>query len=346
MRYPHDVPAMSPTLEGFRAAFRRPAVSFAEVAWRWSVGATAIALFFFGAFEYFATLPVTGGELLFLRTKQPILVAQAIAHILRGGWSRAVSAALLAALALALLWMVLASLGRTATVRALLDYFRRDHSGENPDPNSTQTSRPVFRSVLRLNFLRMVVGIATILGVIGAGFLGGFASSDPGLSFLIWFFLATLIATLGWILNWFLSLASVFAVRNGDDAIAAVSAAVSLCRERAGALFAVSLWTGLTHIAAFFVATSVVFMSLALLGTVSWRAIALAIALVTLVYFAVADWIYIARLGGYICLAEMPEVRSTTPAPIPDPPPPVPIRTAIDQDEPVLSDLPNLAPEY
>jgi hypothetical protein len=345
MRYPDSVPAISPTLEGFRAAFRRPAVSFAELAWRWTVGATAIILFFFGAFQYFATLPVTGGELLFLRTKHPILVAQALAHILRGGWSRAVSAALLAMLAMLLLWMVGASLGRMATVRALLDYFRRDTSGADSEPNSSQTSGPVFRSMLRLNFLRLVVGIATISGIIGAGILGSFASSDSGLSFLIWFFLALLIAPLGWILNWFLSLASLFPVRDGDDAIAALSAALSLCRERAGALFAVSFWTGLTHIAAFFVVTSVVFMPLALLGTVPWRVIALAIALITLVYFAVADWIYIARLAGYVCIVQMPDAPPVTLAPSPDLPPPTPIPATIDQDELILSDLPNLAPE-
>src|ERR1700692_5100263 len=103
--------ATSPTAEGFRAAFRRPSLTLAEVIWRWTAGATAAALFVFGLFEYLNTLPVTNGELLFLRTRHPYLVAEAIAHILRGRLNRAAMSALLAALMLALLWMIVASGG-------------------------------------------------------------------------------------------------------------------------------------------------------------------------------------------------------------------------------------------
>jgi len=35
---------VSPTLEGFRATFRRPSLTLAEIAWRWTVGALAWAL--------------------------------------------------------------------------------------------------------------------------------------------------------------------------------------------------------------------------------------------------------------------------------------------------------------
>ncbi len=86
--------AISPTAEGFRAAFRRPSVTLAEIMWRWTAGATAAALFVFGLFEYLNTLPVTNGELLFLRTRHPYLVGEAIAHILRGSLNRVVIAGL------------------------------------------------------------------------------------------------------------------------------------------------------------------------------------------------------------------------------------------------------------
>lgn len=345
MRYPRDVPAISPTLEGFRAAFRRPAVSLAEIAWRWSAGAIAIALAAFGAFEYLATLPVNAGEILFLQTRQPILVAQAIAHILRGGWNRAVAAGLLGALALALLWMFASSLGRMATLRALLDYFRREDSHTNSSQNENNAYARDFRSLFRLSFLRLVVVIAAVSGLAGAGILAGFASSvseqNPGVAFLIFVFFAALVCLASWTLNWFLSLAAVFAVRDAQDAVASISAAVSLCRERAGAVFAVSFWTGLTHLATFVVASSVVVMPLALAGVVSSRVIVLMMALVTLFYFCVADWIYIARLAGYVCIAEMPNA----PLSFLPPKPQTPLQTTIDREELILSDLPTLAPE-
>jgi hypothetical protein len=46
------MPRVSPTLEGFRAAFRRPSLTFTEIAWRWTAGATAWAWFVLWVIEY------------------------------------------------------------------------------------------------------------------------------------------------------------------------------------------------------------------------------------------------------------------------------------------------------
>jgi len=64
---------------------------------------------------------------------------------------------------------------------------------------------------------------------------------------------------------------------------------------------------------------------------------------VTLTYFAVADWLYMARLAGYVCIAEMPDALAAS-APMPAPQL-EPAQATIDRDEPILSDLPNLAVE-
>jgi hypothetical protein len=100
---------VSPTLEGFRAAFRRPSLTFAEIAWRLAVGAMAWALSLFWLIEYLDTLPVSNGDAALLSTKQPWLVARAILHIVHGSLNRAVLAALLAVLAVACLWIVAAA---------------------------------------------------------------------------------------------------------------------------------------------------------------------------------------------------------------------------------------------
>jgi len=360
---------ISPTVEGFRATFRRPSLTLAEMMWRWTAGATAAALFVFGLFEYLDTLPVTNGELLFLRTRHPYLVAEAIAHILRGSLNRAVMAGLFAALMLMALWIVAASLGRVATVRVLLDYFRRDvgsvSTGGVPDDGerdvaSNVSTSAVVPALLRLNFLRVALALAAGFGFVGASILAGFASPDanprPGLAFLLFVPLAGLICFVWGALNWLLSLAGMFAVRNddGEDAVGAIFAAVTLCRERTGAVVAVSIWTGLAHLITFVGATTVASMPLGLAGVLPWRLVVAAVILVTLAYFAVADWLYMARLAGYVCIAEMPEGLFSTPRPALQPgPPPVaappvqtpPVQTTIDRDEPILSDLPNLAVE-
>ncbi len=65
----------------------------------------------------------------------------------------------------------------------------------------------------------------------------------------------------------------------------------------------------------------------------------------TLAYFAVVDWLYMARLAGYICIAEMPHA-SVAPLPFPQAPlsgDGAPVTATIDRSESILSDVPNLA---
>jgi hypothetical protein len=57
-----------------------------------------------------------------------------------------------------------------------------------------------------------------------------------------------------------------------------------------------------------------------------------------------------ARLAGYVCIAETPEALSSAaqlaaPPAAPQFAPSIPPQTTIDRDEPILSDFPNLAPE-
>jgi hypothetical protein len=383
---------ISPTLEGFRAVFRRPSLTLAEISWRWTVGGASTALFSFLFLEYLDTLPVTNGDLLLLRTRQPVLIGQAFGHIFHGSLSRVVMAGLVATVALTLLWIFAASVGRATTVRSLTDYFadrtQEANNGQTPDPLASpvatpEPSRPL-GSLLRLNFLRAAVALAAILGFIGAAIVVNlisvsFSSSatsaqvtsagspppDPGsgLAFLLLFPLAGLIF-LAWSgLNWLLSLAGVFAVRDaGDapqDALGALSVAVAFCRDRGGAAFAVTTWTGLAHLTVFVLATTVVSMPLSLARIAPGWVLLAGVIVVTLAYFAVADWLYMARLAGYICIAEMPEALLTPPPllsapPLAPPPmpgsggelaPDAPPETTVDRDEPILSDVPNLAVE-
>ncbi len=349
----------SPTLEGFRAAFRRPSLTLAEIVWRWTVGAAAAALFVFGLFEYLNTLPVTNGELLFLRTRHPYLVGEAIAHILRGSLNRAVMSGVLATLMLAVLWMIVASMGRIATVRVLLDYFRKDVAGnvsargisEDGERGvasnvSTNVESAPWLALLRLNFLRVAVALAAGFAFVGAGILAGFASPDahpqPRLAFSLFLPLAGLICYLWWALNWLLSLAGMSAVRDESDAVGAIASATALCRERTGPVFAVTIWMGLAHLVALVGATTVASIPLGFAGVVPWRLVLAADILVTLAYFAVADWLYMARLAGYVCIAETPQAL-LAPSPLPKQGPP--LQTTIDRNELILSDLANLAVE-
>jgi hypothetical protein len=113
----------------------------------------------------------------------------------------------------------------------------------------------------------------------------------------------------------------------------------------------VSTWTGLAHFVVFSVATTAVSLPLALIQITPSRLVIAGVLVVALAYFAVVDWLYIARLAGYICIAEMPEALASS-ATLHVPPTSgqqfvtsAPSRTTIDREEPILSDVPNLAVE-
>jgi len=340
---------LSPTLEGFRATVRRPSLTFAEIAWRWTVGAAAWTLFLFSFIEYLNTLPVSSGDRTLLGTRQPLLIGRAISHILRGSLNRAALAVLVVVLALVLVWIAVASIGRAATVRALLDYFRRDVLADDPSASTNQVAR--VRTLAALNALRVAVALAALLAFAGAAIVAGFASPDknprPRLAFILFLPFAASICILWPAFNWLLSLASVFAIRDEADALGAFSAAVLLLRERMGPLLAVSAWTGVAHLVAFSIAGTALSLPLAFLQFVPARLIIAAVILLTLGYLAIVDWLYIARLAGYICVAEMPDVPATPASlsSLPSTGQSPPLQTAIDRDEPILSDLPHLVAE-
>src|ERR1700751_3960820 len=237
------MPPVSPTAEAFRAAFRRPLLTFAEITWRWVVGVTATVLLFFGFFEYVDTLPVTNWDLLFLQTRHPFLVWQAIAHILRGSIGRGVLSLILAALLLTLIWIVAASLGRLATVQAMIEYFRARFptTAREDSPGSTtdDSRRNRLFNLLRLNFLRVTVVLAALAGFAGSAIIASFASSQnnphPVLAFVLFVPMAGIVFLVCYALNWLLTLAAVFVVRDADDAVGAISSAVAIFRERTAA---------------------------------------------------------------------------------------------------------------
>jgi hypothetical protein len=347
--------SISPSAEGFRTAFRRPSFTFAEIMWRWALGATLAAVFTFYGVEFLDTLPVTAADALLLATRQPFLMGRAVADILRGSLHRAVFGALVAALALALLWIIAASLGRLATTRAVLEHFRVDgEAGSGEESREAggrfeNGKRQSIRALIDLNFLRVAVVLAMMLALVGSAILSSLVSTEknprPDLAVVLFLLLTGVVFVAAWLLNWWLSFAAIFAVRNREDTLGAISAGATVVRTRTGAVLAVSTWTGVAHLVAFSIATSIATFLFAFIAIVPVRLVFVCVVLVMLAYFAVVDWLYIARLSGYICIAEMPDTPITQPDPVPRPIDGV--NTApegtVDRNEPILSDVSNLA---
>jgi hypothetical protein len=315
----------TPTIEGFRVIFRRPSLGLAEITWRWTFGAAAFSLLAFSFFEYLDTLPVTSGEALFLRSRHPFLVSQALAHILAGSGERLAAASLIVAVGLIVFWVLASSIGRVATVRRLFDYFGSDLASVSPATEVVTRERSAMSwhlsSMLALNAFRTTLLLAGLLAFGGAGTIGGLLSTPahprPALTVLVFLLLAVLVLFFWSSMNWFLSIASIFVVRDGSDVFGSVASAVDFCLRHSRAISWTSTVFSACHIVIFVIASSVVVFPLALIGILPAWVILGAIAILTLLYFLVVDFFYVGRLAAYVCILETPEGTSaafTSPA--------------------------------
>jgi hypothetical protein len=216
---------------------------------------------------------------------------------------------------MALAWIGTAALGRTATLRALGDYFLEINAADQVQPTRPSlvgwegTGR--LRSLVGLNFFRAGITLAAAVACVGGLLLAGLASSkadpSPGSATLIFLTLAMLVWLAWAVLNWFLSIAAIFVVAEGRNTFGALAAAVDFCRTRTGSVLAAGTWFEIAHVVVFVVASSVIAIPLALSGVLPAGVILGGMFLVALLYFAVVDFLYVGRLAAYVAIISFPE---------------------------------------
>lgn len=323
---------MSPIAIGFRLLFRRPLIPLAEIAWRWTFAAAAWILGIAFLFEYFGSLPVTKADQFLLDTGQPFLIAQAIRRIFHGSSVRFVEGAILLGLGLAVAWIVLASLGRLAVLRAIFEEFEWDAEAKKP-----------LSTLFFLNFLRAAVLLAAKVAAIGSILMASSSWASTHirvadsarmvfvLGFLIW---------VAWaVLNWLISAAAVFVIAERKDSLDSMAAILSLLQSRTRGVLSASALCGLIHGGAFVVAVGMV---LVLLPVAIAQPLALPLVVaVILVYCFIADFLYTGRLAAYAYLAtgreELPSWMAVPRGPSREMPA---TSVSVDKDELILGDLP------
>jgi hypothetical protein len=293
----------SPLREGFHAAWRQPATVVAEIAWRWTFGSGALALITAGVMVYLSTLTVSRAELLAFRSRVPFLIADAVVHVLRGSGPRLVRLVLVLTPSLAVFWIATSTLGRVATLRRLV---------REPAEGGIWT-------LVQLNVLRAMLYVGSLVAYAGAAIVAGYAANrglepSPGIFLLAFVALALLITAARSRANWFPFLATIYAVRDGDTPQRALQRAASLFSRYSGQFVALGSGFGLLHLA---LAVVVTLMGLAVLGLVGHAGagtIILLLVLISLAYFVVTDFLFIARLAAYVSIADE-DINSLVPAP-------------------------------
>ena len=322
----------SPTVAGWRTIWRDPAILLAEITWRWVFGLITTLVMVFSLLRYLSTIPIPAAAQWLMDTRRAALVGGTIAQMLRSSGGAATKLILVGLPALAALWIVLASVGRTATIQAML-------------PCDSEASPTQWRRMLAISFLRFAAWFATNVALCGALILAARATADlkdaVGTALLVFFSLALVTLSAWALLNWLLTLASIYVIRNGEETYTAITSAVDLLLRRFGPLLATSSLWAVVRSLAFLAATFLGFAAMALLRTVPFGYVLIGLLLITLGYLAFADLLYIGRLASYVTIVEA-DLEPPRPVPLSLPITPEPSfpQTPPDIIPPLLPELP------
>lgn len=325
--------SFSPTANGLRVAFRRPAITLAEIAWRWSFVVAGWILGLLFVLEYLDSLQVHRVDRLLLRTNQPVLVEHAIRRIFQGSAFRFTEGGILLLIGLAIAWVVLGSLGRVATASAVLEEFGI------PQPMPRK-----FAGVFTLNFLRVTAALCAVAAAIAAllisNWLWASTHISAGAASSLFFLIVSLIWMAWVVVNWVLSVAAINVIANQKRTLSAIAATLRLCQQRFGPIAVTGFTFGFAHMAAFLAASAVGFSLLAALSSVSPQLALMVQLVLVFLYCAVADFLYTARMAAYVSIIradDIPSLAARIPTPLT---PPATLRVSIDRDELILSDVP------
>lgn len=298
----------SPSKAGFRAVAGTPALVITEVVWRWCFGLASLVLLWFGIRQWATAVTVSREDELLLGTMQPLLMSDALAHMMREAMPVGFRLTAVLLPSMAVLWVVTATVGRASTLAVLLERVAAEQGVE------AKVANVRWSSMAMLHFLRVVALLALILGYAGASVVSSrvlaVETLEPNIFAAVLIFLAIVSAALAcWsVLNWFLSLAAIYVMRDGVDSMTAIAASAVLFRRKKVALAAVASINGLARSIVAVVASVAATAPLMLAGTLPNAAIIAWMVAVTLLYFVVSDGLLLVRLAGYVAVAMDAEV--------------------------------------
>jgi hypothetical protein len=309
----------SPFQEGFAALREEPLLLAGELTWRWCFALAAWILVLVAAALFLDSLKLSPADRFLLSTLRPTLASTALTHILHGTLLRVVWMKFIVLAGLTVLWCFAAAAGRAASLRNLVALFGGDDRAEEAGWQ--------FRPMLQLHLLRAMWTWTALGCLVGSIFMGSamLQQQRPARAAFFYVFGVALSLFFGVMLNWFFGLAPLFCIRDQANARDSVSLTLDVCSRQGGRLFALSLGF-LSLRVVWALSVFLLVLSPTSLGrhvAVGW--IFLLMFLLSLVYFAGADALYLARLGAYAALAEIdaqPAPEATPePEPIPEPPP-------------------------
>ena len=280
----------NPITQGLRAVWRDPVIFLLEIVWRWSFGILTVLLLFAAGAVLLGPLPIGDYWANAWHSRDPRKIGSFVLTVLLILGIKAVIAAIVVPIAIAIVWSVLSALGRGVIVRRL-------HAGLTPLG---------FRSILALQFLRAFVTwlsvVLLIAAIVGEALI---ATRGPRPDLALYYLLVMpsvlLISAFWLVLNWYLSLAAIFG-RQGQSFRGAFRQARQEVRLQRSDFAGTGFVFLLLRAVALLVALAICGLASQMAGSAPQSYFTL-LMVVALTYFAVSDFLYTARMAAYLALA-------------------------------------------
>lgn len=280
----------NPITQGLRAVMRDPAIFLVEIVWRWSFAllacllVAAVGLMLLGPLHVGKSWDTAWGS------RDPQRMGQLLVAIILLLGVKLVIAAIALPLAVALLWSILAALGRFVTVKRL---------------RAGLTSLR-FRTVFVLQLLRGLISWFALVLLFAATISEALLATRGTQPDLVLYYLmvmptVVLIGVSWLILNWYLSLAAVFG-REGQSFRGAFREARQTIRRQRSDFAGTGFVFLLFRTVILLIAVAICGLTSGMAGTAP-QSYFIFLVVISLAYFAVADFLYMARMAAYLALA-------------------------------------------
>ncbi|MGC2742199.1 MAG: hypothetical protein WA672_03365 [Candidatus Angelobacter sp.] len=281
----------NPITQGLRAVTRDPAIFLVEILWRWSFALLACVLVVGVGLMLLGPLHIGHAWDTAWRSRDPQQMAQlSVAVCFLLGVKVIVIAAIALPLAIALLWSILSALGRFVTVKRLREELTSLRLG----------------SIFVLQLLRAFIGLFCCLLLFAATFGEALiATRGPQPDLLLYYLMVmpsvVVIGALWLTFNWYLSLAAFFG-REGQSFRGALRQARQTIRHQRPDFAGTGFVFLLFRLVVLLIATAICGLTSGMIGS-SPQGYFVLLMIVSLAYFAIADFLYMARMAAYLALA-------------------------------------------
>jgi len=296
------MPIPNPLASGFRAVLRDPKLLLIEVAWRWLFGLTAGAVLLFGRQMAVGTIHLSRSDSYALASHDAFRMAQAVGNVLSAIGPQSAKLAAVVLPAISLLWIFLGALGRTLTMRRLVNLFGLFTEG----PGGVAIRQISLRAMLVLHFWRILLVWPALAAIVaGALYASKIANRGPQPDYVMYYAVAVPVmvaAAIFWIIvNWYLSTAAAWVGRQGAGAVMATRMTIGFVSARKGDMGGLNAMYILIRLGMLLV----VFVLCVLpAGLVSSAGHTLWVISILLLYFVFADFVCLARLASYLMIEE------------------------------------------